>query len=396
MVLPGRQRCIIHIDMDAFYASVEQLDNPSLRGRAVIVGGSSHRGVVSAASYEARTFGIHSAMPMARARNLCPDGCFLPVRMDRYRQISTLINAIFHRYTPLVEPLSLDEAFLDVTDSGTLFGNGERIAKQIRKEILKETGLTASAGVATSKLIAKIASDFDKPDGLTIVTPGTEMDFIAPLPISRLWGAGNVTVGQLHLLGVETIGDLRDLSFPLLKSKFGISGKRLFDVCRGIDTRPVTPDREIKSIGHEDTYEEDLRDMESFKKEILFLADKLARRMRRYGVQGRTVTLKIKHSDFRQQTRSSTMATATDDHHCIYREAVLLLEKKAVDKKPVRLLGITMSKLEKSDRDQQLQLFHEREVEDNKRRQINKAMDLIHDRFGGTAIGPAALMGKRR
>jgi DNA polymerase-4 len=216
-----KNRSIIHLDMDAFYASVEQLDNPELKGKPVIVGGSSMRGVVSAASYEARKYKIHSAMPIAQALRLCPHGIFLPVRMKRYKEISNKIFSIFQQYTPLVEPLSLDEAFLDVTSSGKLFGTAENIATHIRKQVFEEIGLTISAGVATSKLIAKIASDIKKPDGLTIVPAGSEAEFLAPLPIKRLWGVGKKTQKTLALLGVHTIGDIAGLSLKLLEQKFG-------------------------------------------------------------------------------------------------------------------------------------------------------------------------------
>src|SRR5210317_961733 len=214
-------RSIIHLDMDAFYASVEELDNPELKGKPVIVGGSSMRGVVSAASYEARKYKIHSAMPIVQAKRLCPHGVFLPVRMKRYREISNKVFSIFHKYTPLVEPLSLDEAFLDVTSSGRLFGTAEEIAGQIRKQVYAEIGLTISAGVATSKLVAKIASDINKPDGLTIVPAGSEAEFLAPLPIKRLWGVGKKTQETLVLLGVHTIGDIASFPEKLLAQKFG-------------------------------------------------------------------------------------------------------------------------------------------------------------------------------
>jgi DNA polymerase-4 len=392
----GLERRIIHVDMDAFYASVEQLDDQSLRGKPVIVGGSSHRGVVSAASYEARAFGIHSAMPMAQARRLCPNGFFLPVRMERYREISSSIREIFHRYTPLVEPLSLDEAFLDVTGSGTLFGDSEKIAGRIRKEILQTTGLTASAGVASSKLVAKIASDLNKPDGMTVVPPGTEREFLSPLPIGRLWGAGKVTIKTLKLLGVSTIGDLRKLSRQVLESRFGRNGTRLYEVCRGIDNRPVVPDREVKSIGHEDTYETDLIHMADIKRELLHLSNRVAARMRLHGKSGRTITLKTKYSNFVQSTRSITLATATNDHRLIYEKVVHLLPQTAAGKKPVRLLGVTLSNLQPDDAAEQMQLFAPLGNDPGQRKKINRVLDKINERFGTATIRPAALLHPRK
>ena len=244
--------------MDAFYASVEQLDNPELKGKPVIVGGRSMRGVVSAASYEARKYKIHSAMPVAQAKKLCPHGVFLPVRMKRYKEISNRVFSIFQKYTPLVEPLSLDEAFLDVTASSKLFGTAENIAEQIRKQVFKEIGLTISAGVASSKLVAKIASDIDKPDGLTIVPAGYETEFLAPLPIKRLWGVGKKTQEALTLLGVHTIGDIAGISLDLLEQKFGKHGKSLHYAAQGLDNRDVETEHETKSVGHEFTFDADL------------------------------------------------------------------------------------------------------------------------------------------
>jgi len=253
MPTPDSRR-IIHLDMDAFYASVEILDNPALRGQPVVVGGDCNRGVVCAASYEARKFGVHSALPMLTAKKLCPHGVFLPVRMARYQEISRRIMEIFQRFTPQVEPLSLDEAFLDVTASQRLMGSAEEIAGQIRALVRDTTGLTVSAGVGTSKLVAKIASDLNKPDGLTIVPPGEEEVFLAPLPIGRLWGVGKTTREALALIGVQTVGDLRRIPPAILTAKFGKAGRMLHESARGIDLRPVEPRQEAKSIGHEETF----------------------------------------------------------------------------------------------------------------------------------------------
>jgi len=377
--------------MDAFYASVEVLDNPSLRGKPVVVGGDAKRGVVSAASYEARKFGIHSALAMAIAMRRCPQGIFLPVRMKRYREISKQIFNIFQTFTPLVEPISLDEAFLDVTGSLRLFGPAEEIAAVIKIQVVEQIGLTVSAGVASTKLVAKIASDYDKPDGLTIVPVGQEQSFLAPLPIARLWGAGKATRDTLALLGVKTIGDLSHLPPDLLQRKFGKPGLSLYQASLGIDDREVTPDREMKSIGHEETFPADLIHSEDIHRELLALADRVARRLRRYGVAGRCITLKIKYNDFNQITRSRTISQPIDDSKEIYRCVIPLLTNTAVSTKPVRLLGISVSHLH-SENNRQLSLFPD-QINITCRRQVNCAVDTINQKFGAFAILPARLLG---
>ena len=340
--MPASPRSIIHLDMDAFYASVEQLDNPDLKGRPVIVGGSSNRGVVSAASYEARKYKIHSAMPIAQAMKLCPHGVFLPVRMKRYKEISSQVFRIFQKYTPLVEPLSLDEAFLDVTGSAKLFGTAEDIAKRIRKEVFQETGLTISAGVAASKLVAKIASDINKPDGLTIVPVGKEAEFLAPLPIKRLWGVGKKTQETLSLLGVHTFGDIASLPEKLLEQKFGKHGIGLRRKALGLDNRDVETEHETKSVGHEFTFDTDLVELETIRRELLELAVMVAKRLRRYQLQGKTITLKVKYHNFKQITRSATIKQHTADSKRIYKEVIRLLQKTDAGEKPLRLLGISV------------------------------------------------------
>ncbi len=387
-------RAVIHLDMDAFFASVEMLDNPALRGRPVIVGGAGNRGVVSAASYEARNFGVHSAMPVAAAARRCPAGVFLPVRMARYKEISNRIFAVFDRFTPLVEPLSIDEAFLDVTGSTGLFGNAEEIAGRIRAMITEEIGLTVSAGVASNKLIAKIASDFDKPDGLTVVPAGKEKEFLAPLPIAKLWGVGKATRQALVMLSVRTIGDLRRLPLELLERKFGKHGRHLFYAARGEDDRPVEPGRQMKSVAHEETFADDLVNPAVIRKELLALANKTAARLRRYGVAGRTITLKIKYHDFVQRTRSKTMAAATDDSREIYRIAIKLLEKTEAGVKPLRLLGVSLSLLQHPTQ-RQGGLFQDETVFLRQQR-LNRAVDTINGRYGAIAILPGALLKKKR
>lgn len=380
---------IIHLDMDAFFASVETLDKPELLGKPVIVGGSMERGVVSAASYEARRSGVHSAMPMAVARRCCPEGVFLPVRMERYREISSLIQDIFHRFTPLVEPLSLDEAFLDVTASTILFGSPVAIAERLKQLIKEETGLTASAGVATSKLVAKIASDLEKPDGLTVVAPGSENRFLAGLAIERLWGVGKNTRKSLRLLGVKTIGDLTRLPPELLEKKFGKNGTRMQQAAMGIDPRPVVTNRSIQSIGHEETFAVDLTEQNKLNRELLAMAVKVGRRLRDHGLRGRTITIKVKYYDFKQITRSVTLAETTDDQHAIYRTGSTLLGKTDTGGKPVRLLGITVSNLSPGQAARQQLLF----AEDNgQRSRLNQAIDHITDKFDHNAIGPGTLL----
>jgi DNA polymerase IV len=385
-----KARQIIHLDMDAFYASVEMLDDPKLKGKPVIVGGPKQRGVVSAASYEARKFGIHSAQPMAMAMRLCPQGHFLPVRMARYKEVSDQIFAIFFQYTPLIEPLSLDEAFLDVTASIRLFGPAETIAKEIKKSVQENIGLTVSAGVAPSKLVAKIASDLDKPDGLTIVPEGKVRQFLSPLPIERLWGVGKVTQKDLFLLNVKTIGDLSRLPKDLLQRRFGQQGLQLYFLSKGIDDREVQPERKAKSIGREETFGEDILEKAKAEKELLTLSQRVAKRVRRHGVEGRTITLKVTYNNFSQITRSVTLPTGTDDGRTIYRLCLDLMKKTEIGQKPVRLLGISLSQLAKPG-DGQLFLFNSSNGSEKEKR-LNQALDAIQDKYGDQVIGPGSLM----
>ena len=385
-----RVKQIIHLDMDAFYASVEMLDNPALRGQAVIVGGPKQRGVVSAASYEARKFGVHSALPIAVAMRLCPRGVFLPVRMPRYKEISDQIFEIFLRFTPLVEPLSIDEAFLDVTASVRLFGPAEEIAKQIKKQVREEIGLTVSAGAAPSKLVAKIASDLNKPDGLTVVPEGNVQQFLDPLPIEKLWGVGKMTQKDLSLLNVKTIGELSRLPKDLLRRRFGGQGLQLYFLSKGIDDREVQPERMIKSIGREETFPEDILVKGKAVKEVLILSQRVARRLRRHGKAGRTITLKVTYDNFTRVTRSMTLPTATDDGGKIYQVASDLLEKTEIGKKPIRLLGIYLSHLTLPG-EGQLSLFDQANGL-KKRGRLNQALDVIQDKYGDLAIRPGSLV----
>ena len=385
-----RVKQIIHLDMDAFYASVEMLDNPAFRGQPVIVGGPPQRGVVSAASYEARKFGVHSALPMAVAMRLCPQGVFLPVRMPRYKEISDQIFEIFLRFTPLVEPLSIDEAFLDVTASIRLFGPAEEIAKQIKTQVREEIGLTVSAGLAPSKLLAKIASDLNKPDGLTIVPEGKVQNFLDPLPIEKLWGVGKITQKDLSLLNVKTIGDLSRLPKDLLRRRFGQQGLQLYFLSRGIDDREVQPERIIKSIGREETFSEDILVKEKAGKEILILSQRVARRLRRHGKAGRTITLKVTYDNFTRITRSLTLPEATDDGGTIYRVALDLMAKTEIGERPIRLLGIYLSQLIRPGEGQLLLFDQTNGIKKTGR--LNQALDAIVDKYGDQAIRSGRLI----
>jgi len=376
---------IIHFDMDAFYPSVEILDNPALKGRPVIVGGSKERGVVSSASYEARRFGVHSAQPVAKAKRLCPDGIYLPVRMSRYREISQQVFKVFYRFTPLVEPLSIDEAFLDVTGSIRLFGQPEDIAKKIKQIVLTETGLTVSAGVAPSKFVAKIASDIDKPDGLTVVHPDGVRDFLDPLPIKKMWGVGKVTQLSLSRLNIHTFRELRQTPVKVLGKKIGKHGVRIHLLAMGIDERDVIPDHDVKSIGHEQTFSQDIISLNEAQKELLALSNKVARRMRHKDLKGKTITLKVKYFDFVQITRSTTLPKSIDDGFEIYSVACRLLKKTEVTKKPIRLLGISLSQLNFSGIGTQLSLF-DQDPSSQKRQRLNIALDSLYEKFGDKSV----------
>lgn len=378
--------------MDAFYPSVEVLDNPALKGKPVIVGGSKERGVVSSASYEARKFGVHSAQPIAAAMRLCPDGIFLHGRMARYKEVSDQIFEIFHRFTPLVEPLSIDEAFLDVTGSGRLFGKPETIAKKIKETVFQEIGLTVSAGVAPSKFVAKIASDMEKPDGLTVVPSNRVREFLDPLPVSKMWGAGKVTQKAFEELNIRAFRDLRQMPVDILERRFGKNGTRMHILAMGIDDRDVVPEHDVKSIGHEETFAEDILDLNLARKELLSLSNKVARRMRRKGLEGKTVSLKVKYHNFKQITRSITLPEYTDDGYVLYSTVCALLTKTATGKRPVRLLGVSISHLSTGLHDQ-LSLFHP-EDKPKAKKELHTAMDSICDKFGDKGIRPASLIKK--
>ena len=396
MNVPAPGRTILHLDLDAFYASVEQLDDPSLRGRPVVVGGTARRGVVCAASYEARRFGVRSAMPTARARRLCPDGVFLAPRFDRYGGISEHVFGIYRRFTPLVEPLALDEAFLDVTRSRALHGSGRDIAAAVKRAVREECGLAVSAGIAEVKLAAKIACDLGKPDGLVEVPPGGVAAFLAPLPVSRLWGVGEVTEGALRRIGVQTIGDLQRLAEAALAPAVGASHARdLRSLALGEDPREVVPDEAARSVGAEDTFDEDLADRGALEREILGQAVRVGRRLRAAGLRGRVVTLKVKYGDFSQITRRVTLGSPTDDDRLLFDAARAQLDRVDLSR-PVRLTGVSVSDFATPSERGQLGLFSDpaREPpppETARRQALNTALDAIADRFGDRAVVRADL-----
>lgn len=340
------QRKIIHVDMDAFYAAIEQRDDPALRGRPVVVGGRPDgRGVVATCSYEARRFGIHSAMPAARAIRLCPEAVFIRPRFTVYRAVSRQIQALFRHYTPLVEPLSLDEAYLDVTQSQGFQGSATRIARDIKARIRAETGLTASAGVSYNKFFAKQASDLEKPDGLTLIRPGQGADFVASLPIGRIHGVGRATEQHMHDLGIRTGADLRRWSLAELQQAFGRRAVFYFGLARGVDERPVRPERIRKSVGAEQTYAADLQEQAAMREALLPLAEKVSEVLARRELQGYTLTLKVKYSDFQQITRARSRALPFLMAEDMLPVAAALLCQTEAGARPVRLLGLSVSSL---------------------------------------------------
>jgi DNA polymerase IV len=385
-------RRVVHIDMDAFYAAVEQLDHPQYRGRPVIVGadpkGGKGRGVVSTASYEARPFGVHSAMPISQAYRLCPQAVFLPVRMARYHEISERIFAIFQRYTDVVEPLSIDEAFLDATGSTRLFGPIEDIARRIKQDIMRDERLVASVGVAPNKFLAKLASDLSKPDGF-LVLPDAEVEaFLRDLPVSRLWGVGKQTTRQLEALGLRTIGQLAEWPQAQLSRRFGSLGAHIWRLAHGIDDRPVTPHRDPKSIGAETTFPEDTDDAEVLRRTLLELAEKVGQRLRAERFMASKVTLKYRDADFVTLTRTQSLTEPTAVALDLYHAASKLLSQLPSANRKVRLLGIAASELT-SPAQHQLSLFADKT---HKRLQAERAEDVIKARFGPQAITRAALL----
>jgi len=384
-------RVILHIDMDAFFASVEVLDHPELRGQPVIVGGAVVRGVVSAASYEARKFGVHSAMAMAEALRRCPHAVVLPVHGSRYGEMSRRIMRLLESRTPLLEQVSVDEAYLDLTDWLPAGVTGEEVAREIQQEIFRETGLTCSIGIATGKALAKMASDLRKPNGLVVVPPGEEAVFLQALPIGKMRGVGAATERKLRDLGLQTIGDLARLPESLLVSRFGVQGRDLLALAQGRDASPVVPERQAKSIGREVTFPEDITDRQVLERTLLNLSDDVAESLRRHDLLAKAVTLKLRDDAFHTITRSRTLSEPTDVTEPLYRTARELL-RAAGWRRPVRLVGVTAGPLLTAS-DRQFTLFSGSQTE--KTRKVADAMDAIKARFGDDAITRARLVEKK-
>lgn len=400
------RRWIMHVDMDAFFASVEQLDHPEYKGHPVIVGGLSSRGVVATASYEARKFGVHSAMPISRAKKLCPQGIFVYPNMARYKEISHVIHKVMEEFTPLIEPLSLDEAFLDVTGITHKFTGPKALGRAIKARVFEETGLIISAGLAPNKFLAKLASDLDKPDGLVVIPYGKECESLANLPIKRIWGVGPSTERRLKHGGFLLIKDIQALSDekPLVPY-VGNQARRIWELARGIDERPVEPDRQIQSVGNEETYESDVEDPTVIDLELHYFANRVAKRLRKYGLMGHTVSIKVRYNDFKTISRQKRLDSTTDQERIIYDTSVLLWNKLMRERtgipfvqahtsvldvpvKPIRLLGVTVSGLSTEGIVQE-DLFS---IEaDEKEEKLSTVLDSLASKFGENAIMSGAL-----
>jgi DNA polymerase-4 len=383
--MPPPALTILHVDMDAFYASVEQRDRPELRGLPVIVGGSAEgRGVVSAASYEARKFGVHSAMPTVTARRLCPHGVFLPVRMSHYAAVARQLREIFFSFTPLVEPLSLDEAFLDVSGCEGLFGPAPDIARRIKDRVRAELSLTASVGVAANKFLAKLVGDLHKPDGLFVLEPDQVRAVLDPLPVSRLWGVGAKGEQRLHALGLRTVGQVAALPEEVLASHFGESGRHLWRLANGIDDRTVVPDEAARSVSTETTFARDIGSRDALRAWLLDLVEQLGRRLRRAKLRCRTIDLKVRTSDFRTHSRSLTLPEPTDLTEQLWQAAARLFDRRVPDDwLPVRLLGVGATNLTR-EAAVQGDLFDG--AWRQKQRSLDRTLDAIRQQFGADAI----------
>jgi len=378
-------RHVIHIDMDAFFASVEQLDNPELKGKPVIVGGSvQQRGVVAAASYEARKYGVHSAMPMSKAVKLCPDAVILPVRMKRYAEISRQIHKIFSNYTPEIEPISLDEAFLDVTGSINLFGSSEKIGIEIKNKIKEQLNLTASVGIAPNKFLAKLGSDLEKPDGFVVITEENKQAILDPLPVSEIWGIGKVTTKELQSKGIHTVKQLRLTHTKILNSIFGNCSQEIINLAQGIDDRPVESERETKSISAEETFPEDIGDKDILLNILHNQVDEVSQRLRADRLECKTITLKLRYGDFKTITRSSTFNNPTNITQKLLHESNKVFSnwyKQSADK--LRLLGFGVSSLSVEGSGQQL-LFEDKE--EKKHKELDQTIDKIKNKYGDNAF----------
>jgi DNA polymerase-4 len=389
-------RIIMHIDMDAFYASVEQKDNPEIKGKPVIVGADPKkgkgRGVVSAASYEAREYGIHSAMPISKAYYLCPQGIFLSVRGQRYEQISRKIIEIFHEYSPCVETISLDEAFLDITGSERLFGSPKKVGMEIKERIRNQEKLTASVGIGPNKLVSKIASDINKPDGLVIVQPCDVEFFLRDLPVQKIWGIGRETEKKLKGMGIRTVGQLASFSKDILEHVFGKMGVSLWNRANGIDDSPVISFRATKSISNEITFEKDELNREVLCETLLRLSEKVGYRLRKNRLMGKTVALKIRYTDFSTQIRHSTVERPLFNSEDIYSEIRRLFQNSVHSMNPVRLLGVGITQFVSRSEIQE-DLFNDPEI---KKRHASQAIDTLKDKYGEKIIGRGQYILKRR
>ena len=407
----------MHVDMDAFFASVEQLDHPEYKGHPVIVGGLSSRGVVATASYEARKFGVHSAMPISRAKKLCPHGIYVYPNMARYKEISHIIHKVMEEFTPIIEPLSLDEAFLDVTGITHKFTGPKALGRAIKDRVFEETGLIISAGLAPNKFLAKLASDLDKPDGLVVIPYGKECESLANFPIKRIWGVGPSTERRLKVGGFALIKDVQALSDekPLVPY-VGNQARRIWELARGIDERPVEPDRQIQSVGNEETYESDVEDPAVIDLELHYFANRVAKRLRKYGLMGHTVSIKVRYNDFKTVSRQKRLDSSTDQERVIYDTSVLLWNKLMRDAlsvkqeeqevmgatpkpkfdnsilevpvKPIRLLGVTVSGLSTEGIVQDDLFSIEADEKDEK---LSIVLDSLASKFGEGAIMSGAL-----
>ena len=379
---------IVHVDMDAFYAAIEQRDNPSLLGKPVVVGADPKdgrgRGVVSTCSYEARKYGIHSAMPISIAYRKCPQAIYLPVNIKKYVQESRLVLETLEQFTPDIEPVSIDEAFLDITASHHLFGTPKEACIQIKRAVKDKTGLTASLGMAPNKMTAKIASDLEKPDGLVIVSQNNLLRFLHRLPVDKLWGVGKRTQETFKKIGIHTIGDLARQDFKQFVQQYGKAGEHAWHLANGIDPRAVSTDDTVKSVSNEHTFDQDETQSQRILDILMYLSEKVSRRLRKKGLQGRTVTLKIRFADFRTYTRAETLERPTNFVEDIYACTAQQLKKFQVAHSPVRLLGVRVSNLCKEER--QPSLFTNRAGPDEKKERLHRAMDIIKDKFGEKAI----------
>ncbi|MFJ8893507.1 DNA polymerase IV [Leifsonia sp. NPDC102414] len=383
---------ILHVDMDAFFASVELLDRPDARGKPAIVGHPGPRSVVTSATYEARKFGVRSAMPMSQAIRLCPQAIILPPHMHKYKEYSEKVMAIFSEVTPLVEALSIDEAFLDVAGARRLLGSPKRIAELVRARVFEETGLTCSVGAAPTKFMAKLASGRAKPDGVLVIPESAIIDYLRPLPVGALWGVGASTQQALERLGMRTVADLADAPLSVLQKAVGdASGSKLHELANGRDPRSVVTETREKSVGHEMTFETDVSDQDRLRRELLRLSNQVGERLRKNGLEGRTVALKLRFSDFRTVTRSRTLGEATNVGRRIFEEVWQIYEGLDLGRTPIRLIGVRAEQLLEAGGDS-LALWDP----DDEWRETERTLDAVSARFGRGMIGPASLVKRQR